>query len=108
MNVEKFSHCRSRQVAALHRQPGGFGCSCPELDLLVDICTGFDGVIGARVTGAGMGGCMFAYVHRDAVPEVLREVEARYYRPRGLEPAAWELRPIERGGPLVLGTDASA
>ncbi|MEA3399721.1 MAG: hypothetical protein U9R79_00615 [Armatimonadota bacterium] len=96
---------RGEEAAALHRQPGGFACSCPELDLLVDICTGVEGVIGARVTGAGMGGCMFAYVHRDAVDDVLREVGERYYRPRGLELAAWELHPVERGGPLVLEAD---
>ena len=93
---------RGDEAAALHRQPGGFGCSCAELDLLVDICNSIDGVIGARVTGAGMGGCMFAYAHRDAVPEALRAVRRRYYQPRGLEPTAWELTPVERGGPLAV------
>ena len=91
-----------REPAQLHRQPGGFGCSCPELDLLVDICNGVDGVIGSRITGAGLGGCMFAYVHREAVPTVLSQVRERYYEPRGLPLAAWELFPTERGGPLVL------
>ncbi len=91
-----------REAAQLYRQPGGFGCSCPELDLLVDICNSIDGVIGSRITGAGLGGCMFAYVHKDAVPEVLEQVNRRYYSPRDLPLAAWELFPTERGGPLVL------
>lgn len=30
--------------------------SCPELDTLVDLASGLDGVIGARLTGAGFGG----------------------------------------------------
>ena len=91
-----------REAATLQRQPGGFGCSCPELDLLVDICGGIDGVIGARMTGAGLGGCMFAYAHRDAVPEVLEQVRRRYYEPRGLPPAAWAFSPSDRAAPLVL------
>ncbi len=96
------SDAAERESAQLYRQPGGFGCSCPELDLLVDICDGVDGVIGSRVTGAGMGGCMFAYAHREAVPDLLRQVKARYYERRGLPLAAWELLPSDRGGPLVL------
>jgi len=90
-------------AAQLHRQPGGFGCSCPELDLLVDIVGRIDGVIGARITGAGLGGCMFAYAHKDSVFEVLAQVNQRYYQPRGLPLSAWELFPTDRGGPLVLG-----
>jgi len=91
-----------RETAQLHRQAGGFGCSCPELDLLVDICDDIDGVIGSRITGAGLGGCMFAYVHREAVAGVLSQIDRRYYQPRGLPLAAWELMPTDRGGPLVL------
>lgn len=91
-----------REAAELPRQPGGFGCSCPELDLLVDLCDSLDGVIGARITGAGLGGCMFAYVHEAAVGEVLRQVNQRYYEPRGLRLSAWEVAPIDGAGPLVL------
>ena len=45
---------------------------------------------------------MFAYAHKDAVPEVLTQVNQRYYQPRGLPLAAWELFPTDRGGPLIL------
>ena len=34
-----------------------FGNSTPELDLLVSIAQGLPGVLGARLTGAGFGGC---------------------------------------------------
>jgi N-acetylgalactosamine kinase len=91
-----------REAAQLHRQPGGFECSCPELDLLVDILNSVDGVIGARITGGGLGGCMFAYAHKDAVAGALDQLNRRYYAPRGLPLAAWEVFPTERGGPLVL------
>ena len=35
-------------------------------------------------------------------PEVLAQVSRRYYAPRGLPLAAWELFPTERAGPVVL------
>ena len=44
-----------------------YAVSSPELDALVDIAHGTPGVIGARLTGAGFGGCTINLVHEDAV-----------------------------------------
>jgi galactokinase len=55
--------------------------SCPELDAVVEICSRVDGVLGARMTGAGFGGCAICLVreqHTDAVIERLQ----REYPPR--------------------------
>jgi galactokinase len=41
--------------------------SCPELECLVAAAGEVDGVAGARLTGAGWGGCIVALVHADAV-----------------------------------------
>ena len=49
-----------------------FGISSPELDALVEIATGVDGVVGARLTGGGFGGCTINLVHRAAVPRCAR------------------------------------
>jgi galactokinase len=55
--------------------------SSPELDALVELAAGTPGVIGARLTGAGFGGCTINLVHREAVERfrdaVLREYPAR-------------------------------
>ena len=60
--------------------------SSPELDALVEIARATPGVIGARLTGAGFGGCTINLVRRDAV-EALREAVVRDYPARtGLVP----------------------
>src|SRR3954468_13701659 len=69
-----------------------FGISSPELDALVEIATGVPGVIGARLTGAGFGGCTINLVHRDAVA-ALRGGVMRDYPPRtGLTPRVFEVQ----------------
>jgi galactokinase len=69
-----------------------FGISSPELDALVEIATGVPGVIGARLTGAGFGGCTINLVRRDAVP-ALREAVMRDYPVRtGLVPRVFEVQ----------------
>ncbi len=60
--------------------------SCPELDVLVDAARGVPGVLGARMMGAGFGGCTINLVEEPAVG-ALRENAARIYRYRfGKEP----------------------
>jgi galactokinase len=66
--------------------------SSPELDALVEIARATPGVIGARLTGAGFGGCTINLVRRDAVP-ALREAVMRDYPARtGLVPRVFEVR----------------
>jgi galactokinase len=68
-----------------------FGISSPELDALVEIARGVDGVVGARLTGAGFGGCTINIVRRSAVP-ALREAVLREYPARtGLVPRVFEV-----------------
>jgi N-acetylgalactosamine kinase len=87
--------------AALWRQPGGYGCSCEELDHLVDIARTVPGVIGANLTGAGLGGCVLALVREGYVNALINTVAARYYRPAGLEPAAIVCASVEGAGRIV-------
>ncbi len=65
--------------------------SSPELDALVEIARSTPGVIGARLTGAGFGGCTINLVRRGAVP-ALREAVMRDYPARtGLTPRVFEV-----------------
>ena len=52
--------------------------SGPELDQLVNIANGIEGVIGARMTGAGFGGCIVCLAHENAVDPLARAVESSY------------------------------
>ncbi|MFW6368919.1 MAG: hypothetical protein ACOCZ9_04195, partial [Spirochaetota bacterium] len=58
--------------------------SCPELDELVEVERNA-GAIGARMTGAGFGGCTVYLAEHTAVEGSIREIIEKYYRgSRGL------------------------
>ena len=52
--------------------------SCPELDFLVDTAMGIDGVLGARMTGGGFGGCTVNLLRRGAGERFRREISKAY------------------------------
>ncbi len=52
--------------------------SSPELDALVQIAMGVPGVYGARMTGAGFGGCAIALLRREAEQPLREAVKTRY------------------------------
>ena len=55
-----------------------FDVSVPELDTLVEAATECEGVLGARLTGAGFGGCVVVLLRRGAEPELLARLERRF------------------------------
>jgi galactokinase len=74
--------------------------SSPALDLLVDIATRTPGVIAARMTGAGFGGCTVNLVTPDAVGD-LEAALLRQYPPRtGLTPTVYPVAAVEGAGIL--------
>jgi galactokinase len=52
--------------------------SCRELDVLVEIASTCEGVLGARMTGGGFGGCTVNLVRRDALEAFRAAVMERY------------------------------
>ena len=88
--------------ARLWMQPGGYACSTPELDRMVDIVNQVDGVVGAQLAGAGLGGCIMVLVRGEAASVVERQLVRQYYEPSGLEPAVSVCVPVEGAGLLSV------
>lgn len=57
-----------------------------ELDTMVEEALKVDGTIGARMTGAGFGGCTVNIVREDAVDTFIRQVGENYTKKTGLVP----------------------
>lgn len=57
-----------------------------ELDLLVEIASGLPGVLGARMTGAGFGGCTVNLVESDCVAAFQSAIEEQYTKATELKP----------------------
>jgi galactokinase len=60
--------------------------SCRELDVLVEAAKGIRGTLGARMTGAGFGGCTVNMVEEDRVPHFAKEIIERYSSATGSVP----------------------
>jgi galactokinase len=52
--------------------------SCRELDIMVDAFLKSYGVYGARMTGAGFGGCVIALVEKESQSEIINRVNQEY------------------------------
>ena len=64
-----------------------FAVSCVELDALVEMARGIDGVYGARMTGGGFGGCTVNLMAPGAVAGFEARMRASYRARFGMDPA---------------------
>ena len=76
-----------------------FEVSTPELDALVDALTEA-GAAGARLTGAGFGGCVTGLAPRSDARAIAAAAGARYREETGYEPATWVCEPTAGAGTL--------
>jgi galactokinase len=76
--------------------------SSPELDALVAIAGETSGVVAARLTGAGFGGCTINLVRRDALDRFREAVTREYPARTGLTPMILEVEPA-RGAEVIHG-----
>jgi galactokinase len=75
-----------------------FEVSSPELDALVEIATSTDGVVAARMTGAGFGGSTVNLVRRDRVAAFRDAIEHDYPSRTGLRPMVLEVDAVDGAG----------
>jgi galactokinase len=82
MDLIKFGELMNQSHIGLRDE---YEVSCPELDAMVDIAWGIDGVIGSRMTGAGFGGCTVSLVVGDSLQEFIDRVNEEYPKRFGLQ-----------------------
>ncbi|MFF5382723.1 galactokinase [Pedobacter suwonensis] len=71
-----------------------------ELDTVVDFCSGYDHVIGARMTGAGFGGCAIALLEKGYEEDFAKHLTGYYLERIGYSAAIY-ISEIG-GGPSIL------
>lgn len=82
-DLQSFGYYMGRSHAGLRDL---YQVSCDELDLIVETVSESPGVLGARMTGAGFGGCAVALLEKEAVEYATAQITAAYARHGWLEP----------------------
>ncbi len=75
-----------------------YDASTARLDAMVD-CARRGGALGARLTGAGFGGCIIALAHESNAPAVLARLEEDYYAKLAPSSAGKALHTVVHAGP---------
>jgi len=84
--------------ADLLDQTGRYACSTEAIDCLVDIARATEGVVGAQLAGAGLGGCMMILARPQAVGPLRRRLRDLFYTPRKLPYGAQVVTPVDGAG----------
>lgn len=79
--------------------------SCTELDTLVEIASTLPGCVGARLTGAGFGGCTVNLVEDDQAGAFIEQLKTRYKAASGKQADVYLCRASQ--GPTVIDHQAA-
>jgi galactokinase len=74
--------------------------SCEEIDFLVQIAKGIEGVYGARMTGGGFGGCTVNLIRPDSVLRFQEQIVDRYLERFDIVPFIISCVPSRGAGPI--------
>ncbi|GAJ09838.1 unnamed protein product [marine sediment metagenome] len=76
--------------------------SCAELDLLVDLALKQKGILGARMTGAGFGGCTVNLIEKKYINAFKKSIQNEYKKITGINPDIYITLPAEGAKVLEL------
>ena len=85
-------------AAQIYNQPGGYGCSTKTIDALVDRIISLEGVMGAELSGAGLGGCIIILVKKSSTDALLKDLKEFYYDKNSLPMGAQVFIPVAGSG----------
>ena len=83
-----------------HSLRDDYEVSTPELDLMVELANGQEGVYGARMTGGGFGGCTINLVDAGHAKEVQQGLTQSYEAKTGLRPTILICEASDGAGPV--------
>ncbi len=93
-----------RLMAESHRSlRDDYQVSCAELDTMVEIAGAQSGVLGARMTGGGFGGCTVNLVHADAAENFKLAVATEYEKHTHIRPDIYVVSATEGVHPIADG-----
>ncbi len=101
LREENFSAFGKLMVESHRSLKNDYEVSCAELDLLVDLALKQEGVLGARMTGAGFGGCTVNLLKRDYIDVFKKNIKNEYKKITGINPDIYVTLPAE--GAKVYG-----
>jgi galactokinase len=96
-NVERMGQLMLESHISLQHD---YEVSAPELDFLVDTAIGIDGVLGARMTGGGFGGCTVNLLRQGATERFRSTITHAYQERFGITPQIFLCRPSSGAGEL--------
>ena len=76
--------------------------SCPELNLMVDIAQGLNGVYGARMTGGGFGGCTVNLVDKREGAKFQEQISSQYQAKTGRVADIYVCKAADGAQPVVV------
>jgi galactokinase len=90
-NMESVGQLMNESHASLQHD---FEVSNLFMDRLVELAQGTEGVLGARLTGAGFGGCTVNLIKTSAIRNFDREVVKRYAEETSLNAEMYIVKPV--------------
>ena len=88
-NVRRFGELMNQCHVSLRDL---YEVSCPELDVMVRVAQSLEGCYGARLTGAGFGGCTVNLVAHEKAEEFAKRLASGYEAHTGLHPEIYITR----------------
>ncbi len=88
-DLPTFGRCMAESHLSLKND---YEVSCRELDIMVELATGREGVVGSRMTGGGFGGCTINLVRTLAVQKFKAGIAEDYKRATGIDAEIYVLK----------------
>ena len=102
LREENFSAFGQLMIESHHSLKNDYEVSCTELDLLVDLALKQEGVLGARMTGAGFGGCTVNLIEKNYISAFKKSIINEYKKITGIIPDIYVTPPAEGAKVLEL------